>query len=408
MHDSRLDTENRWLLPEGVDEYLPPQAAHLEALRRELLDMFFSWGYELVIPPLIEYLESLLVGAGNDLDPETFKIIDQYTGRLMGVRADMTPQVARIDAHHLSCDTPVRLCYVDAVLRTRQDGFAGSRNPLQIGAELYGHAGIDSDIEMLRLMVRTLRVVGLEYFHIDLGHVGIFRALAREAQLSTSQESMLFDALQRKAKPEIESLLVSSTISSSLRKMLTSLVDLNGGKEVLEEARRCLAKAGKDVHIALENLEKMAEAAQCQLATIQLHYDLAELRGYRYQSGVVFAAFVPRQSREIARGGRYDEIGRLFGRPRPAIGFSADLKTLLALSPTQQARSGAILAPPWSADDELRKFIRVLRDKGERVIFTLPGQQDDPAAMGCDRKIEQQGGQWVIAPSGAQEVDADG
>ncbi len=400
MHYSPMEIENRWLLPEGVDEYLPPQAEQLEALRRELLDVFFSWGYELVIPPLIEYLESLLVGAGNDLDPETFKIIDQYTGRLMGVRADMTPQVARIDAHHLKRETPVRLCYVDAVLRTRQNGFASSRNPLQIGAELYGHAGIESDMEMLRLMVKTLRVVGLEHFHIDLGHVGIFRALSQEAQLSPSHEALLFDALQRKARPEIEALLADANVPSGQRGRLISLVELNGGKEVLDEARACMKKAGRKVHTALENLQKMAEAAQCQLATIQLHYDLAELRGYRYQSGVVFAAFVPGQSHEIARGGRYDEIGRLFGRPRPATGFSADLKTLLAISPLQQAPTGGILAPPWSDDQVLRQKIRSLRDRGERVIFLLPGQHEDPAAMGCDRRIEQQNGEWVVVPCG--------
>jgi len=187
MSDSERDTENRWLLPEGVEEYLPPHAEALEKLRRELLDVLFSWGYELVIPSLIEYLESLLVGAGHELELETFKLIDQHTGRMMGVRADMTPQVARIDAHCLKRTVPVRLCYVDAVLHTRQHGFANSRNPLQIGAELYGHAGIESDIEMLRLMVKTLRVAGLEFFHIDLGHVGIFRALAKEAHLDERQ-----------------------------------------------------------------------------------------------------------------------------------------------------------------------------------------------------------------------------
>jgi len=398
MHYSPLEIENRWLLPEGVDEYLPPQAGRLEALRRELLDVFFTWGYELVIPPLIEYLESLLVGAGNDLDPETFKIIDQYTGRLMGVRADMTPQVARIDAHHLKCETPVRLCYVDAVLRTRQNGFASSRNPLQIGAELYGHAGIESDMEMLRLMVKTLRVVGLEHFHIDLGHVGIFRALSHEAGLTDGQEALLFDALQRKAKPEIETLLSDVDIPMAQKDMLVSLVDLNGGEEILDEARACMKKAGRKVHTALENLQRMAEAARCQLATIQLHYDLAELRGYRYQSGVVFAAFVPGQSHEIARGGRYDEIGRLFGRPRPATGFSADLKTLLAISPAQQLLAGGILAPPWTDDEMLRLKIRTLREQGERVIFLLPGQHEDAAAMGCDRRIELQKGAWVVVP----------
>ncbi len=397
--------ENRWLLPEGVDEYLPPEAERLEMLRRDLLDLFFSWGYELVIPPLIEYLESLLVGAGNDLDLETFKLIDQYTGRMMGVRADMTPQVARIDAHRLKREVPVRLCYVDAVLHTRRHGFALSRNPLQIGAELYGHGGIESDIEMLRLMVRTLRVAGLQHFHIDLGHVGIFRALAREAGLSADQESVLFDALQRKARPEIETLLGSWQLAVPQRRMLGALVDLNGDAGVLDEARRLLAEAGAEVQHALDNLAQMAEAVQCQLATIELHYDLAELRGYRYQSGVVFAAFAPGHGQEIARGGRYDEIGRLFGRTRPATGFSSDLKTLLALNPGPPAIPRAILAPPWSDDDTLRDLIRRLRNEGERVILLLPGQADDPRAMGCDRRIVMRDGRWTVVPVDAREGD---
>ncbi|HHH35796.1 MAG TPA: ATP phosphoribosyltransferase regulatory subunit [Gammaproteobacteria bacterium] len=396
MNEIPPQIENRWLLPEGVDEYLPPDAERLERLRRELLDLFFSWGYELVIPPLIEYLESLLVGAGNDLELETFKLIDQDTGRMLGVRADMTPQVARIDAHRLQRTVPVRLCYVDAVLHTRRHGFALSRNPLQIGAELYGHSGIESDIEMLRLMVRTLRIAGLEYFHIDLGHVGIFRALARDAALGPEREATLFDALQRKARPEIQALLEAWRLDDCHRDMLTALVDLNGGEEVLEEARRVLAAASPEVHTALDNLQQMAEAAQCQLATIQLHYDLAELRGYRYQSGVVFAAFAPGHSMEIARGGRYDEIGRLFGRTRPATGFSSDLKTLLALNTAPAPPPGAILAPPWSEDGALRDLIRRLRDGGERVIMLLPGQEENPRAMGCDRRIVARDGQWVV------------
>jgi len=400
MSDVGLESDNRWLLPEGIDEYLPAQALRLERLRRELLDTFYGWGYELVIPPLIEYLESLLVGAGHDLDLETFKLIDQATGRLMGVRADMTPQVARIDAHHLKRDLPVRLCYIDAVLHTRRNGFASSRNPLQVGAELYGHAGIESDIEMLRLMVKTLRVAGLDYFHIDLGHVGIFRALARDAGLSEEQESFLFDIMQRKAMPEIEDFLTGLDLDSKHRRMLTGLVTLHGGAEVLDEARSCLKQASREVRVALDNLQQMAEAAQCQLATINLHYDLAELRGYRYQSGVVFAAFVPGFGQEIARGGRYDEIGRLFGRARPATGFSSDLKTLLSLSPFREESRGGILAPPWAEDDELRTMIRGLRSQGERVIYSLPGVTEDAAAMECDRVLVRREGKWTLVPSG--------
>lgn len=395
QRDNRWDAGERWLLPEGVEEYLPQQAERLEDLRRELLNLFHSWGYELVIPPLIEYLESLLVGAGHDLDLETFKLIDQSTGRLMGVRADMTPQVARIDAHRLRRDAPTRLCYLDTVLLARQDGFGRSRTPLQLGAELYGHAGIESDMEMLRLMTETLRVTGLNDFYLDLGHVGIYRSLARQAQLSEEQEQLLFDILQRKAKPEIEDFLGNINIEKKIRHMLVSLVDLNGDRSVLDEAQTLLAKAGKDIHLALDNLQSIARMAQSQMNKVPLHFDLAELRGYHYQSGVVFAAFTPGHGQEIARGGRYDEIGRLFGRARPATGFSSDLKTLMTLSPPLDYAPQAILAPS-SECEALQRKIKQLRQNNERVITELPGQQGTIEELGCDRRLEKRNGEWSI------------
>jgi len=395
--DNRWDAGERWLLPEGVEEYLPHQAERLEVLRRDLLNLFHSWGYELVIPPLIEYLESLLVGAGHDLDLETFKIIDQSSGRLMGIRADMTPQVARIDAHRLRRDGPTRLCYLDTVLLTRQDGFAGSRTPLQLGAELYGHGGIESDIEMLRLMTETLKVTGLKEFYLDLGHVGIFRTLTRKAQLNTQQEQVLFDILQRKAKSELEAFLASIDIDSGLRRMLVGLVELNGGYEVLDEASTLLAGGGVEIRLALESLQRIARVARSQLTKIPIYFDLAELRGYRYQSGVVFAAFAPGHGQEIARGGRYDEIGRLFGRPRPATGFSSDLKTLMALNPPSISQPTSILAPA-SECEALQRTIRKLREQGERVICELPGQSGTVADLGCDRQLEKQDGEWRIVP----------
>jgi len=394
-YDNHWNTSERWLLPEGVEEYLPEQAERLESLRRKLLNLFHSWGYELVIPPLIEYVESLLVGVGHELDLETFKLIDQSTGRLMGVRADMTPQVARIDAHRLRTEAPSRLCYLDSVLLTRQDGFAGSRTPLQLGAELYGHAGIESDIEMLRLMTETLRVTGLDEFYLDLGHVGIFRALSRQAQLDQTQEQLLFDALQRKARPEIEAFLSSINIDNSLRQMIVGLVELNGDYSVLDEATTVLAKAGVEVQRSLDNLQRIARMAHSQLSHVPVYFDLAELRGYRYQSGVVFAAFAPGHGQEIARGGRYDEIGRLFGRPRPATGFSSDLKTLMTLSPSQPYNKNAILAPA-SECEVLQRTIRELRSQGLRVISELPGQSGSVSELGCDRKLEKIDSQWRV------------
>ena len=368
LHGRLMSDIDRWILPDGVEELLPRQAEPLEKIRRNVLDLFHSWGYELVAPPLIEYIESLLVGTGNDLDLQTFKLTDQVTGRLLGVRADMTPQVARIDAHCLNRDCPVRLCYIGEVLRTRSTGFIRTRSPLQVGAELYGHDGIGSDVEILSLMAATLAAVGLSEVHIDLGHVGIFRALARDAGLTTDQEQSLFTSLQRKARPEITEQLARYDINRKLSQMLMALADLNGGDEVLTGARRLLKDAGTGVQSALENLERIATKARQRVPDVPLHFDLAELRGYRYQTGVVFAAFVPGHGEEIARGGRYDDIGKAFGRARPATGFSLDLKTLIALTDTVAGLPSAIMAPHVS-DAALFAAVDQLRQQGERVIY---------------------------------------
>jgi ATP phosphoribosyltransferase regulatory subunit len=388
--------KDRWLLPEGIEDVLPPQAERLEGLRRDLLDLFHAWGYELVIPPLVEYLESLLTGTGNDLDLQTFKITDQLTGRLMGVRADMTPQVARIDAHRLKRDIPVRLCYLDTVLHTLPDGFSRSRNPLQIGAELYGHAGIESEIEVLCLMVEVLRLTGISDVHIDLGHVGIFRGLAREARLYADQEGVLFDALQRKDKAEIEEFLKQINLTKDQRRWFTGLVELNGGDEVLDEAQVSLRGAGAEVQNALTNLRTLAQTTRRQLPAMTLYFDLAELRGYHYYTGAVFAAFVPGHGQAIAQGGRYDDIGRVFGRARPATGFGADLKTLIAMAPQASASHISGILAPSSDDPELLAFIHELRSEGERVISILPGQQGGAKEMNCDRVIVKRENIWTV------------
>lgn len=388
---------DRWLLPEGIEEALPARAARLERCRRRLLDLFSSWGYDLVIPPLIEYLESLLTGTGPDLDLQTFKLIDQLTGRLMGVRADMTPQVARIDAHHLRREGPVRLCYLGTVLHTRPDGLSGSRSPIQVGAELYGHAGTESDCEVLCLMLETLAAAGLEQVHLDLGHAGIFRALTRAAELPEDAESQLFETLQRKAPSEIEALLAELEVQPALAAGLRALCDLNGGAGVLEAARRALRRAPREARAALESLQAVAEAMHERLPAVALHFDLAELRGYRYEQGIVFAAFVPGHGQEVARGGRYDGIGGVFGRQRPAIGFSADLKTLVALGAEGDSFAAVrgILAP-WDADPGLQARVRELRAAGERVIFELPGAAAGARDGSCDRRLVRRGGAWTV------------
>ena len=392
--------EERWLLPAGIEEVLPAEAQVMEGLRRELLDLYRSWGYELVIPPFIDYLDSLLTGTGHDLDLQTFKLTDQLTGRLLGVRADMTPQVARIDAHHLRRESPTRLCYLGTVLHTRSDGFAGTRSPMQLGAEIYGHSGVASDAEILRLVVLTLRRAGIEGAYLDLGHVGIFRGLARQAGLTPIQEQALFEVLQRKAIPELSDLMAEFGVAGAPGRMLLELAELNGD-DALERARRVLAEAEPAVLAALDHLEGLAAELQRWLPEVPVHFDLAELRGYHYKTGMVFAAFAPGWGMEIARGGRYDDIGRVFGRARPAVGFSTDLKGLIRLGSGLAERyrqPGAVLAP-WSADPGLQAEVERLRAAGRRVVADLPGAAGQSGTgLGCTEALVERDGCWVLVP----------
>ncbi len=393
-----MTLEDRWLLPEGIEEILPPAARRLERLRRDLLDVYDSWGYDQVIPPFIEFLESLLIGTGNDLDLQTFKLTDQISGRMMGVRADMTPQVARIDARHLKGEGPTRLCYLGTVLRTRGDGFGGSRSPLQVGAELYGHAGYESDLEVLRLMLETLAVAGVTDVHLDLGHVAIFRNLARQARLNWRQEGLLFEALQRKALPEIRQQLADYALPSALRDRFLALAELNGGEDVLTVAERLLGTADPEIRRALETLHWLAVALRQRVPAMHINFDLAELRGYRYHTGLIFAAYVPGYGQAVAQGGRYDEIGEVFGRARPATGFSADLRTLLALGSSPGLPSRRVIYVPALDDPELDAYVGVLRSAGERVIRALPGADPGPGAVGCDWVLVRQGEAWTVMP----------
>lgn len=394
-----MSSKDQWLLPEGIEEVLPPASWRLECARRELLDLFTRWGYELIIPPLIEYLESLLTGAGNDLDLQTFKVTDQLNGRMMGLRADMTPQAARIDAHPLQRDVPSRLCYLGTVLRTRTDGFGGSRSPLQVGAELFGHAGVDSDIEILNLVLEALSLMAIADVHMDLGHVGIFRGLASDAGLTTHQENELFDALQRKAATEIGEMLDAHVADVRQRERLAALAGLNGGSEVLEQARVRLAGAGNGVPAALDKLAAIADALRHRAGSLTLNFDLAELRGYNFHTGMVFAVFVPGCGQEIARGGRYDSIGEVFGRARPATGFSTDLKVLVDLGQRDFGHLNSAILAPADPDPALPAAVQQLRQSGERVVCALPGQAVNAADMGCERVLVREHGGWVVRPA---------
>ena len=393
----------RWLLPEGMDELVPPESLQLERTRRSLLDLFTGWGYQVVTPPFLEYLESLLTGTGEDLELHTFKLIDQLTGRMMGIRADMTPQVARIDARRLRSAGPSRLCYVGTVLHTLPEGISGGRSPVQIGAELYGHDGWESDCEIVCLMLEALELAGVGPVHLDMGHVGIFRSLARRAALSHERETDLHEALQRKSGTEVLGLLDAWEVESACADALATLVDLDGDPAILERAGRDLTHGGVEVERALAELGALVRAVRARRPEVELHVDLAELRGYRYHTGFVFAAFVPGYGREVARGGRYDEIGGVFGRARAATGFSADLKTLIALQASMgEPESGdTVVAAPWSDDAELLAAIRELRARGERVIQRLPGE-DTPGV----RRLQRLDGRWVVADGAAAAFDS--
>jgi ATP phosphoribosyltransferase regulatory subunit len=377
----------RWVLPEYIQDVLPVEAADIEALRRRLLDAYVARGYQLVQPPLLEYMDSLLTGAGRDLRLRTFQLVDQISGRTMGVRADMTPQVARIDAHLLNRRGVTRLCYCGSVLHTLPASLNATREPLQLGAELYGHAGLEADEEIIRMLAEGLARANLSALRIDLGHMGLFRALAQLAGLVPEREEALFELLQSKDVPALQELL--SGVAEPARMALLALPGLYGDASVLARARAQLP-ASPEVQAALAELERLAG----QLADLPVSFDLSDLRGYHYHSGVVFAAYGGKLPGAIALGGRYDQVGQAFGRGRPATGFSLDLRQLV-LAVAGEAREGAILAP---CDPEAAAAVEELRACGEVVVAALPGHEGTWMEAGCDRRLVSRNGQWVVLP----------
>ncbi|BAL23155.1 ATP phosphoribosyltransferase regulatory subunit [Azoarcus sp. KH32C] len=377
----------RWVLPDYIQDALPAEAEQLERLRRRLLDAFRSHGYQLVMPPLLEYLDSLTTGAGPDLKLRTFKLVDQLSGRTMGVRADMTPQVARIDAHLLNRAGVTRLCYCASVLHALPSSLTATREPLQLGAELYGHSGIDADIEIVRLLSEVMRLAEVPASRIDLGHVGIFRVLAARAGMVPEREETLFALLQAKDVPGLGELLAE--VAEPVRSALLALPTLYGGAEVIEAARARLPQDA-EIGAALDDLARLSEA----LADLPISFDLADLRGYHYHNGVVFAAYGSGSPAALALGGRYDGIGRAFGRSRPATGFSLDLREL-ALGLPAAPQAGAILAPA-GGDAELAGVVANLRAVGEVVMTALPGHEGSWKEAGCDRQLIKRDGRWAV------------
>jgi ATP phosphoribosyltransferase regulatory subunit len=385
--------QSTWTLPEYIADVLPPEAQRIEVLRRTLLDTFRAHGYELTMPPLLEYVDSLLTGTGHDMDLRTFKLVDQISGRTMGLRADITPQVARIDAHLLNREGVTRLAYCGSVLHTLPAGLTVTREPLQIGAEIYGHAGIEADLEVQNLLLTALNLAGAGRARLDLGHVGVFRALAEIAGLKAAQAESLFSLMRSKDLPGLKK--ATESIAEPHRAALMRLPRLYGGLEVIAAAR-CELPAHPAISAALTELETLARAMPLE----QVSIDLAELRGYQYHSGVVFAAYVDGMPNAIARGGRYDKVGEVFGRARPATGFSLDLRELAAFIPSQ-AQCVGILAP-WQTDAALAAKIAELRARGEMVVDALPGHDKASWAPCCNRELVLRGGAWVVEQLSAQ------
>lgn len=378
-----------WLLPEYIEDVLPAEAARIENLRRKLLDLFRVHGYQYVIPPMLEYMESLITGVGHDLDLATFKVVDQLTGRLMGVRADMTPQAARIDAHLLNHQGTTRLCYAGSVLRTKPDGLAQTREPLQVGAELYGHAGIASDIEIQRLLIKALRAIGIEQLQLDFSHVNVFGSLIESSKIDPQLEQALYAALQSKDQSSVGAL--ARDLNTATREALLHLTELNGDEAVLAKAAKVLPATPAIVD-ALQNLQLVAEALQDM--DVSVSFDLSELRGYHYHSGIVFAAYAKGYKGPLALGGRYDEVGQAFGRARPATGFSLDLRGVVtALSP---AVAEQVIFAPALADEVLSDKIESLRQQGHVVIQELPGVQSDMSELNCTKKLEHYNSGWHV------------
>lgn len=376
-----------WVLPDHIADVLPSEARHIEELRRLYLDTARGYGYELVMPPLLEHLESLLSGTGRALDLQTFKLVDQLSGRTLGLRADTTPQVARIDAHLLNRAGVTRLCYCGPVLHTRPDRPFATREPLQFGAEIYGHAGMEADLEVISLALDTLKAVGVAQYTVDLSDARIVPALLSGVSLPAEQRDALHQALAAKDVAGLKTL--TQDLPAPVRDALVALVGLYGDASVLDRAEKALA-AWPEVLQALAQLRQVA----AELNDVQVTFDLADLRGYAYYSGVRFAVFVPGASDALVRGGRYDEVGAVFGRKRPAVGFGLDLKELVQVVPARGLK--AAIRAPWGADAGLRRAIASLRERGETVVCVLPGHDNVVDEFECDRELIEVAGQWVV------------
>jgi len=380
-----------WLLPEHIADVLPAQARHIEELRRALLDVARGYGFELVMPPLLEHLESLLSGTGSELGLKTFKLVDQLSGRTLGLRADTTPQVARIDAHLLNRDGLTRLCYCGPVLHTRPSGLHATREPLQFGAETYGHAGLEADLEIMDVALDCLRSAGIARVTMDLGDARIVRGLLDGVAIDAAKLASLVAALAVKDPIALDER--SQGMPDAARQGLRALLRLYGGIDVLAAAERELPQRPL-IAAAIADLRWLASHVAQAHPEAKVGFDLADLGGNAYYSGARFAVYAEGSSDAIARGGRYDEVGAVFGRTRPAVGFSLDLKELAVLVPP--ASLAAAIRAPWSEDAALRRTVRSLREQGETVVCILPGHEHEGQEYACDRELVARGNDWVV------------
>jgi len=381
-----------WVLPDHIADVLPSEARHIEEIRRDLLDMARCYGYELVMPPLLEHLESLLSGTGEALDLQTFKLVDQLSGRMMGLRADSTPQVARIDAHLLNRQGVARLCYCGPVLHTRPGGPHASREPLQFGAEIYGHAGLEADLEVVTLALDALRSAHVGPLTVDLADARIVSALLGASGLPAALHDEVHSALAGKDATSLSAM--TANCRPEIAEGIQSLVRLYGGSVVLDQARAQLPDLAEVTH-ALAQLQWLGEHITAAFPDVSVSFDLADLRGYAYYTGARFSIYTPAANDALARGGRYDAVGSVFGRKRPAVGFSLDVKEVAAAAQLRPLR--AAIRAPWGEDATLRAAVAALRQQGETVVCVLPGHESEVDEFQCDRELTQLDGQWYVS-----------
>ena len=389
-------SDHKWQLPDGVEELLPEKAWRLECLRRRIIETFLLNGYQLVQPPLLEFIDSLLTGAGRDLDLLTFKVTDHHSGRLMGVRADMTPQLSRIDAHVLNQPGPSRLCYAGPVLQTEARSGFHNREPMQFGAELFGHAGIRADVEIIRLCADVFKSLGIDGLNFDLGHVGIFRALVAQAGLNDEQTDQLLDISRRKSWPDMREFIEHNKFENVSGNIFMDLLALEGPEnEVLNKAEALFKNTSSAVQKQFAEFKDLIRLLSDYLPELNLSVDFLELRGINYHTGAVFSVYLEGSANALAKGGRYDDVGEAFGRARPATGFSADLRQCLEFSNAEQYDRDNLIHAPFDPDPGLRRLIDELRQKGEKVVVGLESESADD----YKRQIVNDDNGWKLTDS---------